>query len=153
MTRVRRSAPSNLIGANGFAGQDHCSRVCGAEHRRAAGAPLTVILNGKRIFGTVGRATALIDSALRRRQRNGEQPRAAGSGAGRPASAAVPRQRSRARGARLSRRPGVDRPRPFPAEILVVMLALPHAFLSGTPRLAFDPARARPVPGVPEVRP
>jgi hypothetical protein len=27
--------PSNLIGANGFAGQDHCSRVCGAEHRRA----------------------------------------------------------------------------------------------------------------------
>ena len=51
------SAPSNLIGANGFAGQDHCSRVCGAEHRRAAGAPLTVILNGKRIVGTVERVT------------------------------------------------------------------------------------------------
>jgi hypothetical protein len=57
MARVRRSAPSNPIGANGFAGQDHCLRVCGAENRRAAGAPLTVILNGKRIFGTVGRAT------------------------------------------------------------------------------------------------
>jgi hypothetical protein len=53
----RQSAPSNLIGANGFAGQDHCSRVCGAEHRRAEGAPLTVILNGKRIVGTVGRVT------------------------------------------------------------------------------------------------
>jgi hypothetical protein len=53
----REFAPSNLIGANGFAGQDHCSRVCGAEHRRAAGAPLTVILNGKIIVGTVGRAT------------------------------------------------------------------------------------------------
>src|SRR5258708_1467787 len=52
-----RGAPSNLIGANGFAGQDHCSRVCGAKHRRAAGAPLTVILPGKRIGGTVGRAT------------------------------------------------------------------------------------------------
>jgi hypothetical protein len=51
----RESAPSNLIGANGFAEQDHCSRVCGAKHRRAAGAPLTVILNGKRILGTVGR--------------------------------------------------------------------------------------------------
>ena len=46
-----------VTGANGFAGQDHCSRVCGAEHRRAEGAPLTVILNGKRIVGTVGRAT------------------------------------------------------------------------------------------------
>jgi hypothetical protein len=53
----RESAPSNLIGANRFAGQDHCSRVCGAEHRRVAGAPLTVNLNGKRILGTVGRAT------------------------------------------------------------------------------------------------
>jgi hypothetical protein len=52
-----RSAPSNLIGANGFAGQDHCSRVCGAKHRCAAGAPLTVILSGKRILGTVGRTT------------------------------------------------------------------------------------------------
>jgi hypothetical protein len=52
-----RSAPSNLIGANGFAGQDHCSRVCRAEHGRAEGAPLTVILNGKRILGTVGRVT------------------------------------------------------------------------------------------------
>jgi len=51
------SFPSSLIGANGFAGQDHCSRVCGAKHRRAAGAPLTVILSGKRIIGTVGRAT------------------------------------------------------------------------------------------------
>jgi hypothetical protein len=51
------SSPSNLIGANGFAGRDHCSRVCGAQRRRAAGAPLTVILNGKRIGGTVGRAT------------------------------------------------------------------------------------------------
>ena len=54
---VRESAPSNLIGVNGFAGQNHCSRVCSAEHRRAVGAPLTVILNGKRIVGTVGRAT------------------------------------------------------------------------------------------------
>jgi len=53
----RQSALSNLIGANGFAGQDHCSRVCGAEHRRAAGAPLTVILDGKTIVGTVGRVT------------------------------------------------------------------------------------------------
>jgi hypothetical protein len=52
-----QSAPFNLIGANGFAGQDHCSRVCAAQHRRAEGAPLTVILNGKRILGTVGRAT------------------------------------------------------------------------------------------------
>src|ERR1700722_10849316 len=52
-----QSAPSNLIGANGFAGQAHCSRVCGAQLRRAEGAPLTVILNGKRILGTVGRAS------------------------------------------------------------------------------------------------
>ena len=51
------SPPSNLMGANGFAGRDHCSRVCGAEHRRAEGAPLTVILNGKTILGTVGRTT------------------------------------------------------------------------------------------------
>jgi hypothetical protein len=52
-----QTTPSNLIGANEFAGQDHCSRVCGAQHRRAKGAPLTVILSGKRIVGTVGRAT------------------------------------------------------------------------------------------------
>jgi hypothetical protein len=52
-----QTTPSNLTGANGFAGQDHCSRVRGAQHRRAEGAPLTVILNGKRILGTVGRAT------------------------------------------------------------------------------------------------
>jgi hypothetical protein len=51
------SYPSNLIGANGFAGQEHCSRVCAAEQRRAAGAPLTVIVSGKRILGTVGRVT------------------------------------------------------------------------------------------------
>src|SRR5690348_1032815 len=31
----RDSAPSNLIGANEFAGQDHCSRVCRAQHGRA----------------------------------------------------------------------------------------------------------------------
>jgi len=36
----RDSVPSNLTGANGFSGQDHCSRACGAEHRHTAGAPL-----------------------------------------------------------------------------------------------------------------
>ena len=53
---IPHSAPSNLTGANGLAGKDHCSMVYGAENRRAVGAPLTVILNGKRMFGTVGRA-------------------------------------------------------------------------------------------------
>jgi|ERR1017187_2929197 hypothetical protein len=33
-----RLPPSNLIGANGFAGQDHSSRVCGTKHRRVADA-------------------------------------------------------------------------------------------------------------------
>ena len=93
----QRSAPFNLIGANGFAGQDHCSRVCGAKHRRAGGAPLTVILNGKRILGTVGRVTRTDRLARCRRPRNGEQPHTQGSGAIRPASVARP-ERSRAAG-------------------------------------------------------
>ena len=55
--QLHRTAPSNLTGANGFAGQDSLSRVCRTEHGRAAGEPLIVILNGKIIGGTVGRAT------------------------------------------------------------------------------------------------
>ena len=126
----RQTAPSNLTGANGFAGQGHCSRVCGAEHRRAAGAPLTVALDGKRIFGTVGRVPALIGLARCRRPRNGEQPHTQGSGTGRPASARRARQRS-ARGRCSADATGANRPPPFPTEDLVVTLAL----LSGTPRL------------------
>jgi hypothetical protein len=95
-----------LTGANRFAGQDHCSRVCRAEHGRAAGAPLTVILNGKRIVGTVGRATRTDQT------RRGAGDRVtvsnhilgeAGPVARRrpPCPSAPPRER-----ARLSRRPG-----------------------------------------------
>jgi len=57
---LEQFAPSNLTGANGFAGQDHCSRVCGAEHRRAAGAPLTVILNGKESSAPLDGLPALV---------------------------------------------------------------------------------------------
>jgi hypothetical protein len=53
-----RLCPVQPDRCQGFAGQDHCSRVCRAEHGRAAGAPLTVILNGKRIVSTVGQATS-----------------------------------------------------------------------------------------------
>jgi len=34
--------------------------------------------------------------------------------------------------------PGANQPPPFPAEDLVVTLALPYAFLSGTSRLQFS---------------
>jgi hypothetical protein len=136
----RQTAPSNLIGANGFAGQGHCSRVCGAEHRRAGGAPLTVALGGKRIFGTVGRVPALIGLARCRRPRNGEQPHTQGSGASRRASAARPVSAPAREGRAKPNAPGADRPPTFPAEVQVVMLALAHAFLSGTSRLpALDP--------------
>jgi hypothetical protein len=111
-SRAKRSpeaAPSNLTGANRFAGQDHCSRVCGAQHRRAAGAPLTGILNGKRIVGTVGRATR-IDQTKRgagdRVTASSHILREAGRAARRrpPCPSAPPRER-----ARLSRRPGRER--------------------------------------------
>ena len=111
-----RSAPSNLIGANDFAGRVHYSRVCGAQHRRAEGVPLTVILNGKRIVGTVGRPPAPIGLARWRRPRNGEQQHTPGKRTDRPASAAVPRQRPRAKGARLSRRHGREPAPSFPPE-------------------------------------
>ncbi len=106
--------PSNLTGANGFAGQDHCSRVCGAEHRRAAGAPLTVILNGKKSSAPLDRPPAPIGLARCRRPRNGEQPNTQGSGASRPASAAVPRQRPRARGSTAQPTPRARADPPIP---------------------------------------
>jgi hypothetical protein len=50
LSLIRAGDPSN--GADdSFAVQDHCSRVCGAKHRRAAGASLTVVSDGK-LIGT-----------------------------------------------------------------------------------------------------
>jgi hypothetical protein len=128
----QRSSPSNLIGANGFAEQDHCSRVCGAEHRRDEVAPLTVILSGKRMFGTVGRVTrtdplrAVPETCV---TASNHRLREAGTSARRrpPHPSALPRER-----ARLSRRPGRGpSPGPFSAEAQPVLtLALPHASLS-----------------------
>ena len=90
-------------------------------------------------------APAPIGLARCRRSRNGEQPHTQGSGASRPASAAVPRQRSRARGVREPR-PGRGPTPPLSVEDLVAALARSHAFLTGASRLqlsVFTRARRR----------
>src|SRR5215472_15452870 len=87
------------------------------------GAPLTVILNGKSIVGTVGRVTRTDRLARRRRPRNGEQPLAQGSGADCPAPARCARQRPRARGRGPCRRPRRGQcPAHSPAEALTLVV-------------------------------
>jgi hypothetical protein len=92
-----------------------------------------VILNGKRIVGTVGRATrtdrlGAVPEA--RVTASNHIPREAGQarGVGRRAPSAPPRERGAAQPTPRAR----TSPPPFPAEGLLVTSALPHAFLSGT---------------------
>jgi hypothetical protein len=80
------TAPSKLIGANGLPGEI-TAQGSAVRSTDARSAPLTVILGGKRIVGTVGRAAPqLIRCAWCRRPRDGEQPHTQGSGVSRPAS-------------------------------------------------------------------